>query len=69
MRAVSAHGRMTGWVLGLLPTALAGIIGVVSPGYMTPLFHDPIGKIVIVIALCMQAVGVLIMRRIIDVEI
>jgi len=69
VRAVSAHGRMTGWVLGLLPTALAGIIGVVSPGYMTPLFHDPIGKIVIVIALCMQAVGVLIMRRIIDVEI
>jgi tight adherence protein B len=69
VRAVSAHGRMTGWVLGILPTALAGIIGVVSPGYMTPLFHDPIGKIVIVIALFMQAVGVLIMRRIIDVEI
>jgi tight adherence protein B len=69
VRAVSAHGRMTGWILGLLPAALAGIIGVVSPGYMTPLFHDPIGKVIIVIALCMQAVGVLIMRRIIDVEI
>jgi len=69
VRAVSAHGRMTGWVLGLLPPALAVIISVVSPGYMKPLFTDPIGKIVVVIALTMQAVGVLIMRRIIDVEI
>jgi tight adherence protein B len=69
VRAVSAHGRMTGWVLGLLPPALAGIISVVSPGYMKPLFTDPIGKIVVVIALTMQAVGVFIMRRIIDVEI
>ena len=69
VRAVSAHGRMTGWVLALLPAALAGIISVVSPGYMRPLFTDPIGKIVVVIALTMQAVGVFIMRRIIDVEI
>jgi tight adherence protein B len=69
VRAVSAHGRMTGWILGILPAALAGIISVVSPGYMRPLFTDPIGKIVVVIALTMQAVGVLIMRRIVDVEI
>ncbi len=69
VRAVSAHGRMTGWILALLPAALAGIISVVSPGYMKPLFTDPIGKIVVVIALIMQAVGVFIMRRIIDVEI
>jgi len=69
VRAVSAHGRMTGWVLALLPVALCGIISLASPGYMKPLFTDPIGKIVVLIALTMQAVGVFIMRRIIDVEI
>jgi tight adherence protein B len=69
VRAVSAHGRMTGLILSILPTALAGLISVMSPGYMKPLFTDPMGKVVIGVALAMQAVGVLIMRRIIDVEI
>jgi tight adherence protein B len=69
VRAVSAHGRMTGLVLSLLPMVIAGLLAVLSPGYISILFTDSIGKTMVVAALVMQAVGALIMRRIIDIEI
>ncbi len=69
VRAVSAHGRMTGWILSLLPMAIAAILAVIAPGYITIMSTDPFGKMLVVAALVMQAIGAFIMRRIIDIEI
>jgi tight adherence protein B len=68
VRAVSAHGRITGVVLGLLPPAVAGVLFVMSPAHIRLLFEDPIGVYMMTTALVLQVVGVVIIRRIVDVE-
>lgn len=68
IRVVSAHGRITGWVLGMLPPALATLLLIIAPTHLTSLMEDPIGVRLVVGAIVLQITGVLIMRRIINVE-
>jgi tight adherence protein B len=68
VRVVSAHGRITGVVLGFLPPTVAGILFLLSPTHMALLFNDPIGLYMVAGAVVLQVVGVLVIRRIVDVE-
>lgn len=68
VRVISAHGRITGFVLGFLPPAVAGILFVISPKHMNLLIEDPLGMYMVVAAIILQVVGVLAIRRIVDVE-
>ena len=68
VRAVSAHGRITGVVLGLLPPAVAGVLFVLSPEHIRLLVDDPLGVYMVVAGLTLQVVGVLAIRKIVDVE-
>lgn len=68
VRAVSAHGRITGVVLGALPPTVAGILFVLWPDHIRLLVDDPIGLYMVTGALVLQVVGVLVIRRIVDVE-
>jgi tight adherence protein B len=68
VRAVSAHGRITGVVLGFLPPAVASVLFLLSPTHIRLLVDDPIGVYMVITALVLQVVGVLIIRKIVDVE-
>lgn len=68
VRVISAHGRITGWVLAGLPPALASIFMIVSPRHMQTLFTDPLGQQLLVIALMLQVVGTVIIRKIVQIE-
>jgi hypothetical protein len=68
VRVVSAHGRITGWVLGFLPPALAIVLYLISPEHVGLLWTDPLGFQMLVAGLILQVVGILIIRRIVDVE-
>ena len=68
VRAVSAHGRITGFVLGALPPAVAGILFLLSPDHIRLLVDDPLGVYMLMTALVLQVIGVLVIRRIVDVE-
>jgi tight adherence protein B len=68
VRAVSAHGRITGLVLGCLPPAVAGILTLIAPEHIRLLVDDPIGVDMVAAALTLQILGVVIIRRIVDVE-
>jgi tight adherence protein B len=67
VRAVTAHGRITGWILSALPPSLAGILCIISPEYMKLLITDPLGMQMIGIGLFMQIVGTLIIRKLVNV--
>ncbi len=67
--ALTAQGRASGWVLAALPIGLAGILSIVNPGYLTPLFEDPIGRMAIGGALVMEVIGFFVIQRIVDIEI
>ena len=68
MRAVSAHGRITGVVLGLLPPSVAALLFVVSPAHIRLLVEDPLGVDMVIGAVVLQVIGVLAIRRIVRVE-
>jgi tight adherence protein B len=68
VRVISAHGRITGWVLGVLPPVVAAIIFIISPGHIRLLVDDPLGLQMTVTGIGLQILGVLIIRRIVDVE-
>lgn len=68
VRAVSAHGRITGAVLGALPPVVAGVLFILSPAHIRLLVDDPIGLYMVVAGLILQVVGVFFIRRIVDVE-
>jgi tight adherence protein B len=68
VRVISAHGRITGWVLALLPPALAMATLLLNPQHLGTLTGDPVGRQMIVVALFLQVVGTLIIRKIVNVE-
>lgn len=68
VRVVSAHGRITGIILGALPPTVAGILFITSPEHIRLLVEDTLGVYMIAAALFLQCVGVLIIRRIVNVE-
>jgi tight adherence protein B len=68
VRTKSAHGRMTGWVLALLPPFLAAALFYLDPRYITDFARDPTGMRMIVGAIILQVIGTLVIRRIVDIE-
>jgi tight adherence protein B len=68
IRVHTAQGRMTGYLLAALPICTALVFLVINPEYMLTLFHDPMGHFFIGVALFLQFVGFLWIRKIVDVE-
>lgn len=68
IRVISAHGRITGWVLALLPPSLAVVTMLINPEHLGTLTGDPLGRQMIAVGIFLQIVGTLVIRKIIDVE-
>lgn len=69
IRTLSAEGRLSAWILSLLPFATALMINIVNPGFMTVLWNDPAGLKLIYFALFMMAFGIWWMSRIIKIRV
>ena len=69
VRAISAHGRITGWVLTFLAPTIAAILIVIAPAHMSVMIEDRLGVQMVVGALVLQVIGVIAIRRIIDIEV
>jgi tight adherence protein B len=69
VRVVSAHGRITGWVLAGLPLALTGLMFIVAPEHIKVLFTDPLGIRMVAAAVVLQVIGFVAMQRIVNIEI
>jgi tight adherence protein B len=64
----SAHGRMTGLVLGLAPIVAAVLLYLVNPEYTSLLFTEDLGRYMIAGAVFLQMVGFFIIRRMTEIE-
>lgn len=69
VKAVSAHGRITGLVLVLMPVVVAVIMMITSPEYLVDLAADKVGRIMIYSAIGGQIVGYLVIRKIINIKV
>ncbi|WP_213291287.1 type II secretion system F family protein, partial [Bradyrhizobium sp. sGM-13] len=68
VRIASAHGRITGWVLSMMPPALAAVMFFIAPEHMKTFIEDPLGVRMIIAAVILQVIGTIAVRRIVAVE-
>ena len=69
VRTVSAHGRITGWVLSFLAPTLAAVLVLIAPAHMKLMIEDPLGVQMVIGAMVLQIIGVIVIRRIINIEV
>jgi len=69
VKVLSSEGRLSAWVLGVMPFALAAVMNIFNPGFMSPLWKDPIGIAIIQYMLSLMVIGVLILRKIIRIRV
>jgi tight adherence protein B len=67
VRVLTAHGRITGWILAGFPPALAAAMFAIAPGHMNLLITDPLGIKMIVVGLTLQIVGTMIIRKLVNI--
>ena len=68
VRVISAHGRITGWILSALPTTLGLFFAFTNPDKYRDFYVHPIGMQMVFGALMLQVVGVIIISRIVKIE-
>jgi tight adherence protein B len=68
IRVVSAHGRISAFVLCALPPVLAVLMFMISPHLMSVLTTDPVGVRLVLIALVLQVVGTVMIARMVKIE-
>jgi tight adherence protein B len=66
IRSLTAMGRMSAYVLGGLPFAVAILISLISPVYMRPLWHSGVGHAMVAVGLVMLGFGAVFLRRIVS---
>lgn len=68
VRVLSSEGRLSAWILGVMPFVLAGVIYMGNPAFMSPLWTDPIGIAILKYMLILMAIGVVLLRKIIKIR-
>lgn len=69
IRTLTAQQRLTGTILSIYPAVLAGLFYLINPKWMSVLFTDGLGQVLLAIALFLQFLGFLTIRRILDIPI
>jgi tight adherence protein B len=76
IRTLTAQQRLSGYVVGFLPIALAGFLFVAAPGFMEPMFASPpevlglpAGVIILIVGGFMMFIGFMLIRKIVDIEV
>ncbi|RLQ87028.1 type II secretion system F family protein [Notoacmeibacter ruber] len=69
VQALSMEAKASAYIIGSLPIIVAGLIFMISPGYIMPLFTDPTGHIALAIAAVMMAMGIFVMKKMMNFEV
>ncbi|MFY9646759.1 MAG: type II secretion system F family protein [Terriglobales bacterium] len=69
VRVHTAQGRLTMVLLMALPPTIVVIMMTVNPGFIRPLFTDPLGHALIVGGITLQTLGYFVIRRIIRIQV
>ncbi len=68
VQALTAQGRLSGWVLACLPVGIAILFFLISPSYIMGLFSDPRGQMLVAGGVASEILGVMLIMKIVDVR-
>lgn len=69
VKALSAEGVMSAWILGLLPIGIAVLVAATRPAYLYPMLTNPIGWVMILMGVVLYVIGVVWMRNLVKMEV
>ena len=69
VKTLTAQGRMSRWVVSLLPVGLLLLLTLINPTYMAPLYANTGGRLLLLVAGIMIVSGSLVIRRIVDIKV
>lgn len=69
IKVLSAEGRLSAWILTILPFALAVVISILNPKLMSVLWTDDMGKKLMAFAITMMIIGIFWMWRMIKIRV
>jgi tight adherence protein B len=69
MDAKTSEGKAQVVVMGLLPFFFGGMLQVIDPEWMAPMFHDPVGWAVLTFACVLEVVGVIMVRKLSTIDV
>lgn len=68
VKTLTAQGRISGLIIGLLPLLLALYMLAVKPSYILELFTTPIGWLLISVAVIGEMIGMVIISKIVNID-
>jgi tight adherence protein B len=68
VRVFSAQGRMSGLIIGLLPVVVLLFLMILNPTYLTDFISHPIGKLLLMLSVLLEAIGFFLINRIVDIR-
>lgn len=69
IRVLTAEGRLSAWILGLLPFVIGSFLSIINPGFISKLWTDPLGLKMLEGAALLMGLGILWMWRMVRVPI
>lgn len=69
VQALTAEGRLSGWVLLALPVLVFFIVLYLNPTYAGTLLHDPAGRLLLAGGIIMQLMGMAMIKKIVNIKV
>jgi tight adherence protein B len=69
VQVLAAEGKLSAIILIAIPFVIALALSVLNPVYIKTLFIDPIGKALVAFALLMMIIGIVVMKRMIEIKV
>jgi tight adherence protein B len=69
IKTLAAEGKLSAIILAALPFCIVLVLSIINPGYLPVLLEDTLGKIMVIIALCMIGAGIFVMKKMINITV
>lgn len=69
LHALTAQGRMSAWVISLLPVFLGFVLNFISPEYFSPMVKEPLGWALLTVGAVSGFIGWMAIRKIVQIEV
>lgn len=69
LKALTAQGKISGYIVSAMPFALMGILYVMAPELIAPLFTTGLGHLLLVAVIVLEAMGAFVIKKIITIEV
>ena len=69
IKTLTAQGRISGLIIGLMPPILFAILMLINPSYMNVMVKSRVGLMILFGGLISEIVGVILIKRVVDIEV